>query len=101
MKIGDKVIISDRNPNHLGYGVSAYAGMEGIVSDIYDDNGFCLECNSSVLIVPMRNAYKQLKEGIWIWLNGELVFYKSKKTNVQKMPLNEVVKNWFQKLCLK
>ena len=37
MKIGDKVKMSERNPNHLGNGVDAYAGMEDMVTDIYND----------------------------------------------------------------
>lgn len=77
MKIGDKVIISAKNPNHLGYGVSAYAGMEGIVSDIWEDNSFTLKCETSTLVVPMKSHFKH-KKGIWIWLNGELVFHKRK-----------------------
>ena len=79
MKIGDKVKMSDKNPNHLGNGVDAYAGMKGIVENIYDDGAFCLNCGSSILVVPMRDAWKRWKSGCWIYLNDELVFYKSIK----------------------
>lgn len=54
MKKGDKVKMSERTPNHLNNGVSAYAGMEGIVVDIYDDGAFVLNCGSSILVVPKR-----------------------------------------------
>lgn len=76
MKLGDSVKMSHRNTNHLGYGVCAYAGMEGYVIDIYDDGSFALDCGGSTLVVPLRNAYKQKKNGVWIWLNGEHIFYK-------------------------
>jgi dissimilatory sulfite reductase (desulfoviridin) alpha/beta subunit len=92
MKIGDKVKISDRNRNHLDSGVDAYAGMEGVVTNIYDDNAFCLDCGDCTLAVPMNNAFKQRIEGIWIWLNGELIFHRSKKLiNSNVKP----TKKWF------
>lgn len=76
MKIGDKVKISKKNPNHLGHGVCAYAGKEGIVSDIYEDNSFILDCGNSTLVVPMNNwEFKPQKKGIWIWLNGVHLFH--------------------------
>lgn len=71
MKKGDTVRISTKNKNHLGYGVSAYAKMEGVVSEIWEDNSFCIECETSVLVVPL-----QCKRGIWIWLNGKFIFHK-------------------------
>jgi hypothetical protein len=79
MKIGDNVKMSERNPNHLGNSVDAYAGMEGIVTNIYEDGAFVLNCGSSILVVPMNNAYKQPKKGLWIWLNGEHVFHRRNK----------------------
>jgi hypothetical protein len=85
MKIGDKVKMSDKNPNHLGNGVDAYAGMEGIVENIYDDGAFVLNCGSSILVVPMRDAYKNWKKGCWIYLNGELLFHKSVKPKTENV----------------
>lgn len=76
MRIGDKVRMSEHNPNHLGNGVSAYAGMEGVVSDIYDDGAFVLDCGSSILVVQMNDSWKQPKKGVWIWLNGEHIFHQ-------------------------
>ena len=71
MKKGDKVKMSDRNQN-------AYDNMEGTVTDIFADNGFALDCRGSILVVPMRNYWERLK-GVWIYLNDELVYHKSKK----------------------
>jgi len=73
MKKGDKVKMSEKNPNHLGFGQCAYAGMEGVVSEVHDD-GFCLETDSSCLVVPLSK-----RKGIWIYLNGEHVFFTNKK----------------------
>lgn len=88
MKIGDKVKMSKRNTNHLGRGVDAYAGMEGVVTDVYDDGAFVLNCGSSILIVSMNYAFKKPKKGVWVYLNGEHIFHKRKaKRNPKK---------WFQ-----
>ena len=91
MKIGDKVKMSRSNPNHLGYGICAYAGMEGIVTDIYDDGAFSLDCGKNTLTVPMDKAY----DGLWIWLNGEHVFHKRIETNVNN---TNIFKHIFQKI---
>ena len=71
MKKGDKVKMSDRNQ-------TAYDNMEGTVTDIFPDNAFALDCGTSILVVPMRNYWQRLK-GVWIYLNNELIFHKSKK----------------------
>jgi hypothetical protein len=71
MKKGDKVKMSYKNQN-------AYDGMEGLVTDIFADNGFALDCRGSILVVPMRNYWERLK-GVWIYLNDELVYHKSKR----------------------
>jgi hypothetical protein len=91
MKIGDKVRMSESNSNHLGYGVDAYAGMEGIVTDIYDDGAFALNCSTSILVVPMNNAFKQPKKGVWVWLNGNHIFHKRINAKITRNP-----KKWFQ-----
>lgn len=91
MKIGDKVKMSERNQNHLGNGVDAYAGMEGIVTDIHDDGAFCLNCGNCILVVPMNNAFKQPQKGVWIWLNGEHIFHKRIDTKPTRSS-----KKWFQ-----
>jgi hypothetical protein len=97
MKKGDKVRMSERNQNPFGNGVSAYAGMEGIVTDVYEDGGFTLDCGTSILVVPMRDAFKQPKKGVWIHLNGELIFHKRKKEKGVKPPFKKLldfVCNW-------
>lgn len=76
MKMGDTIKMSDKNPNHLGYGVSAYAGMEGIVTDVWEDGAFAISTKTSILVVPMNKSDKSPKKGIWIWLNGEHIFHK-------------------------
>jgi len=81
MKTGDTVIISDRNRNHLDNGTCAYSGMKGVVTHLYEDGAFALNCGSSVLVVPMNNADKSPKKGIWIYLNGVLIFHERKYTN--------------------
>ena len=91
MKIGDTVKMSDKNPNRLGYGVCAYSGMEGVVKDVWDDGSFSIFTGNSWLIVPMNNAYKQPQEGVWIWLNGELIFHKRIDVKPTTSP-----KKWFQ-----
>jgi hypothetical protein len=85
MKIGDKVKMSDKNPNHLGYGVDAYAGMEGIVTEIYNDGAFVLKCETSILVVPMSNTFNKPKKGVWIWLNGEHIFHKRIETKPKNL----------------
>jgi hypothetical protein len=80
MKIGDKAKMSEYNRNHLDNDVCAYAGMEGTVKDINEDGSFILDCGNSILVVPMRNAFKQPKKGIWIYLNGNHIFHKRIKT---------------------
>lgn len=88
MKIGDRVKMSDRN---LGNGIYAYAGMEGVVTDIYDDGAFSLDCGNCILVVPMNTAFKQPKNGVWIWLNGRHIFHRRIDTKPCKNP-----KKWFQ-----
>ena len=79
MKIGDTVVMSSRNLNHLGNSVNAYAGMKGVVTDIYENGSFALNCTNSILVVPMCDAYGQPKKGVWVWLNGEHIFHKRTK----------------------
>jgi len=89
MKIGDTVKMSDRNLNHTKTDVCAYAGMEGIVTQINDDGSFALYCKTAILVVPMNDAFKQPIKGVWIWLNGELIFHKglNYKTFFEKLKL--------------
>jgi len=91
MKTGDKIKMSGNNLNHLGNDVCAYAGMEGVVTHIYDDGAFILDCGTSILVVPMNDAFKQPKEGVWVWLNGEHIFHKRINTKPTRSP-----KKWFQ-----
>ena len=72
MKKGDKVKMSYKNQN-------AYDGMEGTVTDVYEDNAFVLNCGTSILVVPMRNYWGRIK-GVWIYLNNELIYHKSKRS---------------------
>jgi hypothetical protein len=75
MKKGDKVKMS--NKNH-----TAYDNMEGIVTDVYEDNGFVIDCTTSTLVVPMRNYWGRLK-GVWIYLNDKLIYHKSKSDKIK------------------
>jgi len=89
MKIGDKVKMSDKNLNHLENDVCAYAGMEGIVTDIWDDNSFSIRCENSSLTVTMQNTYRK-KTGVWIYLNGKLTWHK----RIDKKPTTSP-KKWY------
>jgi hypothetical protein len=91
MKIGDKVKMSNRNLNHLGNGTDAYAGMQGVVSDIYDDGSFMLDCGNYTITVPMNTAFHIKKSGYWIWLNGKHIFHKCIDVKPTRSP-----KKWFQ-----
>lgn len=71
VKVGDQVEMSSKNPNHLGFGVCAYSGMKGEVIETYDNGGFCINTGTSLLIVPLSK-----KRGIWIFLNGKLLYHK-------------------------
>jgi len=93
MKIGDKVVMSARNLNHTKTDPCAYAGMKGIVTDIYEDNAFCLDCGTCTLVVPMNNAYKKPIPGVWIILNGMHVFHERKKV---VYPVSKSPKKWFK-----
>lgn len=98
MKIGDNVIVSDRNPNHLGYGVCAYAGMSGIVTDVGEDGSFIVQCATSILIVPMV-IYGRPKI-YWVWVNGELIRHKgivNKTESIVDFKLNIIdrIKKYF------
>ena len=84
MKTGDKVRMSDRNKNHLGYGVCAYSGMQGVVEKVWEDGSFSLNCGNSTLAVPMLSRSTNRTEGIWIWLNEELIFYNPINLNAVK-----------------
>ena len=95
MKIGDTVKMSAKNLNHLENDVCAYAGMKGVVTDIYDDGAFALKCETSILVVPMRDAWKNKLPGVWIWLNGEHIFHKNLE---YYKPLS---KSWFSRLLNK
>jgi hypothetical protein len=88
MKVGDNVVMSYQNQNHIGNGVCAYAGMSGVVTDVYDDGAFSLNCGNCILVVPMNNAYKQPLKGVWIYLNGEHIFHKRINTATSS-------KKWF------
>lgn len=74
IKIGDKVMISDRNPNHLGFGITAYAGWEGIVENIGNCNNISIDCGSRTLHIT--KTIKLLVEDI----NGSWVLVKHKVT---------------------
>jgi hypothetical protein len=75
MKKGDRVKMSEKNQN-------AYDGMEGIVTYVFEDNGFVLDCKTSTLVVPMRNYWGRIK-GVWVYLNDKLIYHKSKRERIK------------------
>jgi len=103
MKIGDHVKMSAKNSNPQGTDVCAYAGMEGIVTKVFKDNAFSLNCGTCSLIVPMENAFHETIKGIWIELNGVEIFHRpiavKYVSSIPTLPFNALKpKNWFQKL---
>jgi hypothetical protein len=76
MNIGDIIIMSNRNTGYFSWETFAYAGMKGIVENIWEDGSFCINCKTNILICPMKNSYKTNIDGYWIWLNGKEVFHK-------------------------
>lgn len=72
ISIGDKVMVSDRNPNHLGYGVTAYAGWQGRVTHMFDNGGLQMDCGTRTLIISRTT--KMLVEDI----SGSWVLVKHK-----------------------
>jgi len=71
LRIGDVVEMSTKNPNHLGYGVDAYAGMKGVVDEIFECGGFVLNCKDRILVVPTK--YGKIKK--YLIVNGVEVLY--------------------------
>ena len=89
MKIGDKVKMSDWNKSSNG-DINAYNGMKCIVTDIYDDGAFALNCGNSILVVPMQNPFGPVK-GVWIWLNNKHIFHKRIDNKVKKL-------KWYERI---
>jgi hypothetical protein len=72
MNIGDIIIMSNRNTGYFSWETFAYAGMKGIVENIWEDGSFCINCKTNILICPMKNSYKTNIDGYWIWLQQTL-----------------------------
>ncbi len=68
-KVGDAVVVSKRNPNHLGTNVSAYAGFSGVVDEVFNDGSFCIFSGHSTLVCPLKK-----REKFYIFING-IEFY--------------------------
>jgi hypothetical protein len=79
MKVGDKVKMSDKNLNHTKTDICAYAGMEGTVTEIYEDGAFVLDCKTCVLVVPMKNGRGINIDGVWIEIEGKTIFHSRVK----------------------
>lgn len=77
MKIGDTVKISSKNKDAYGY-KSAYVECEGKVKDVGEDGSFILDLGNRTLIVPMQDNGRKPKKGVWVYLNGKLIFHKRK-----------------------
>lgn len=96
MEIGDKIMISDTNPNHLGTGVSAYAGFEGELVEIYSDGGFCIRSDSAICVVPIRSAFGA-RNTIDLYVNNKFTVYKFNEhaeSKPKKRSLFELFKLW-------
>ena len=53
LNIGDHILYTDKNLNHLNSDVCAYAGTEGEIFDIWED-GISIFTGSSYLVVPLK-----------------------------------------------
>lgn len=75
MKIsnGDKVMISDKNPNHLGHGVTAYAGWRGKVTELSNDGMFTMDMGDRYLIIT-RTTYLLVEDiaGSWVRIKHKI-----------------------------
>lgn len=94
MKVGDKVTMSEKNLDNWGKEVCPYAGMTGIVQDLWEDGGFSLNCKTSTLVVPMQGAYGKIK-GVWIYLNDEHVYHHRVNVPIVKV-VSTTKKKWYQ-----
>ena len=75
MKIrnGDKVMISDRNPNHLGHGITAYAGWSGTVIELSNNGAFSIDCGGRILTIATTT--KLLVENVagnWVLIKHKI-----------------------------
>lgn len=61
MKTGDIAKYSDRNKDPLGRDVSAYAGMEGTIDEMWDDGSFYINCGTCGLTVSMTGHFGRKK----------------------------------------
>jgi hypothetical protein len=63
--------------------------MKGIVTDVWEDNAFCINCGTSILVVPM--VIYGVPKTYWIWLNGKLIKHDGIKQKFN-LPNNKSVK---------
>jgi len=73
IKNGDRVMVSERNPNHLGHGITAYAGWQGKVTELQDNGGFTLDCGDRSLVIS--KSKKLLLEdinGSWVLIDHKI-----------------------------
>ncbi len=60
-------MVSDRNPNHLGFGVTAYAGWQGRVESIGDCNNLSIKTETATLhITSTTKLLVEDVSGSWI-----------------------------------
>ena len=88
MENNDTIIFTDKNKNHLGYGVSAYANFKGKAVMLNDNLSFAIVGDSSELVVPISKD----KPKVHLSINGIEGWYGMKfKTNV---PLIDKLLDW-------
>ena len=81
LKVGDIVEYSRKNTTRF-HEPSAYAGMKGVIDEIFDNGGFCIYTGHSTLIVGMVK-----EKSVHLILNGQEVCYTKKP----------VEPNWLEK----
>ena len=90
------VTYANRNTHSSG-NPTAYGGITGVVSNLSDDNSFVINAENCILIVPMRNAWKQRLKGVWLTIEGKDVWIKSKEPAWEK---NQRIENsWVNKIA--
>jgi hypothetical protein len=83
--IQNGMIVTYANRNiHSNGDKTAYGGITGVVSNLSDDNSFVINAENCILVVPMRNAWKQRLKGVWLTIEGKDVWIKSKESAWEK-----------------
>lgn len=73
VKNGDEVMVSDRNKNHLGFGVTTYAGWYGKVTDLNENGSFVIDDGKRLLVIThtIKILVRDIS-GSWVLINHKI-----------------------------